>query len=179
VPLSSFGATSPIGCALLLGLPASRFQWDLQEFVESSELGPEQDSMTAMQMLAVEYDQDGVNEKFRSVVQGRVCIVGSASECTQRQYTSLGLGSIPLGGAVGSLDCHIGGIPGSCSEHSASIRYYPSEESDFQFSCGSRDDVVTLNGQRVAPEMGYLPLNHEDICTVGARIFAFLLPVDK
>lgn len=161
---------------MLIGLSPSTFGWDLQDFVESSQLRSEQDVMAALQLLAVEYDDDGVNEKFRSVVQGTICVIGSADKITQQMSISLGLGSVPLGGSVGKLDCHIGGVPGSCSERAACIRYAPTACSRFQFSCLSRDDIVTLNGRRITPEMGSFPLVDEDICSVGARVFVFVLP---
>jgi hypothetical protein len=169
----------PVGGAMLLGLSPCAFGFDLQDFVESSQLSAEQDVMAALQVLAVEYDDDGVNENFRSVVQGTVCVIGSAGKTTQQMYRSLGLGSVPLGGTVGKLDCHIGGVPGSCSERAACIRYAPTRTSLFQFSCLSDDDIVTLNGRRITQETGSFPLFSEDICSVGARVFAFVLPSEK
>ena len=112
---------------MLLGLSPSMYGWDLQEFVESCQLNSEEDVMLALQLLAVEYDDDGTNEKFRSLMQGSVCTIGSASKTTQLMYRKLGLGMVPLGGYVGKLDCHIGGTPGSCSERAALIRYKPTE----------------------------------------------------
>jgi len=94
-------------------------------------------------------------------------------------YRALGLGSVPLGGCVGNLDCHIGGVPGSCSELAACIQYSTNDTGQFHLSCLSSRDIVTLNGQIVTPESGRLPLCHEDICSVGARVFAFVLPKDK
>ena len=164
------------GGAMLLGLSPCMFGWDLQEFVESCQLSSEQDMMLALQLLAVEYDDDGTNEKFRSLMQGSVCTIGSASETTQLMYHKLGLGTVPLGGYVGKLDCHIGGTPGSCSERAALIRYTPTEVSDFQFTCLSDDDIVTINGQRLMTSSRSYPIFHGDICSVGARVFVFVLP---
>lgn len=181
IPGNAIAAHSslPMGGAMLLGLSPSVFGWDLQDFVESSQLSSEQDIMAALQLLAVEYDDDGVNEKFRSVVQGSVCVIGSAGKETQLMYHALGLGSVPLGGCVGNLDCHIGGVPGSCRERAACIRYAPTATSVFQFSCLSADDIVSLNGRRITPETGSFPLFNEDVCSVGARVFAFVMPSDK
>jgi hypothetical protein len=165
------------GGALLLGLPPARFGWDLQDFVEASHLASEQDTMAALQLLAVEYDEDGVNEKFRSLLQGTSCVLGCAGKTMMKAYKSLGLGTIPMGASAGRLDCHVGGVPGSCSENAACIRYAPTETSEFQFSCLSEDDIVTLNGRRLRPDTGSFPLFNEDVCTVGARVFIFLLPV--
>lgn len=164
------------GGALLLGLSPSMFGFDLQDFVESCQLSSEQDVMLALQLLAVEYDDDGTNEKFRSLIQGSICTIGCASKTTQLMYHKLGLGTVPLGGYVGKLDCHIGGTPGSCSERAAVIRYIPTETSDFQFTCMSDEDIVTLNGRRLSTNIGSFPIFHGDICSVGARVFVFILP---
>jgi len=161
---------------MLQGLSPSAFAWDLQDFVESCRLSSEQDVMVALQLLAVEYDDDGANEKFRSLMQGSICTIGSASKTTQLMYQKLGLGTVALGGFVGKLDCHVGGTPGSCSERAALIRYAPTETSQFQFSCLSDDDIVTLNGRRLLTSTGSYPLFHGDICSVGARVFVFILP---
>ena len=163
------------GGALLQGLSPSDFGWDLQDFLESCRMGSER-GMVALQLLAVEYDEDGLNEKFRSLIQGSICMIGSASETTQLMKQKLGLGMVPLGGYVGRLDCHVGGTPGSCSDRAALIRYAPTGTSDFQFSCLSDDDIVTLNGRRLMTSTGPYPLFHGDICSVGARVFVFLLP---
>jgi hypothetical protein len=174
IPVS--GSAAPIGGVMLVGLPPSLFGWDLQDFVESKELTSEQDTMAALQLLAVEYDEDGVNENFKCVIQGTFCTIGSAS---QKVYESLGFGRVPIGGVCGRTDCHIGGVPGSCSETAACIRYLPSQASDFRLSCLSHDDIVTLNGRRITPDAGSFPLLNEDICAVGARVFVFILPSDK
>jgi hypothetical protein len=167
---------APLGGARFIGLSPSEFGWDLQDFLASQDSGQD---MTVIQMLAVEYDEDGVNEKFASVVQGTVCFIGRASEVLQKAYKNLGLGSIPLGGSVGKLDCHVGGVPGSCGEAVACIRYDPTEESSFRVSCLSDDDVVTLNGCRILVANGSLPLRDEDVLSVGARVFAFVQARDK
>lgn len=177
-PCIPVGATkrSCIGGAVLVGLSASVADWDLQQFFEEQQHSfSEQDSMAALQLLAVEYDEDGINEKFHCVIQGTLCMIGCAGKLTQEMYSALGLGSVPVGGTVGNLDCHIGGVLGSCSEEAACIQYDPNNV-HFQLSCLSADDIVTLNGQRVTPESGRVPLFHDDICSVGARVFAFLLP---
>ena len=170
-------STPPIGAAMLIGLSPAWFGWDLQEFVSSQDTV--YDPITAIQMLAVEYDEDGVNEKFQCVIQGTRTIIGRASEVTQSAYKSLGLGQAPLGGAIGKIDCHIGGVPKSCGEYAACIRYAPGEQSDFYIGCLSDDDIVTVNGQRVIPSSGSVPLSDEDVCTVGPRVFAFVHLTEK
>lgn len=175
IQVASSLATIPVGSALLVGLRSSWFGWDLPGFVESH--ASTLDHMTAVQMLAVEYDEDGVNEKFKSVMQGSVAVLGRASEPMQRGYKALALGPVPLGGSVGSIDCHIGGVPGSCGEHAACIRYAPSAGgSTFVLSCLSDAEAVSLNGERVSAASGNVPLYSEDICSVGSRVFAFISP---
>jgi hypothetical protein len=165
----------PCGSILLQGLVATEFEWNLEDYITRSPVLGKDDRMTAMQMLAVEYDDDGVNVKFRTIVQGTTCIIGNADSVTQRMYQALGFDSIPLGGSVGNIDCHIGGVPGTCSERAACIRFVPSEKSMFQVACLAPDDFVTLNGSRILPEMGYLPLLSLDVISVGARVFACIM----
>jgi len=83
-----------------------------------------------------------------------------------------------VGGAVGKLDCHIGGVPGSCSEISACIRFTPCSKSDYKISCMAYDGIVTVNGKRVlAREEGDIPLQSGYIVSVGARVFSFITAV--
>jgi hypothetical protein len=178
LPVESAGETQSAGCAILLGISPTSSGWDLQGFVESNQLESEHETITALQLLAVEYDEDGVNEKFTSIMQGTMCVIGCADQKTQQAYQSLGLGTVPLGGAVGRLDCHIGGVPGSCSEVSACIRYDPCSESDFKIACMADDDIVTVNGNRLSPDEGSVLLRNGDICSVGARVFSFIHAVN-
>lgn len=162
-----------IGRAMLLGLPPASYGWDLQIFCETQDLASSTNSTSMLQMLAVEYDDDGVNEKFASILQGNFCVIGCASTKTRQMYKSLGLGTIPIGGTVGQLDCHIGGLPGSCSEKAACIKY-DEVTLGFKFACLSRLDHVTLNGERLKIEQGFVNIKNMDVCSVGARVFAFL-----
>ena len=105
--------------------------------------------------------------------------MGRTGKALEKICQSIGFGSLPLGGPVGKVDCHIGGVAGSCSETAGVIQYLPSQVSDFQFRAGnSCADVVTVNGKRITSAMGSFPLFNEDVCTVGARVFVFLLPSD-
>ena len=153
------------------------FDWDLEAFVREN-VDDSEEAVTAIQLLAVEYDDDGANEKFRSVMQGTVCTMGSASQRTMRMYKALGLGTVPLGGTIGSLDCHLGGIEGSCSESAACIswnsRSTDSASSSFLISCLLDSDVVSINGERITRSMGSLPLGNQDVVSVGSRVFVFL-----
>lgn len=177
-PVSSL--TTPfLGGAMLLGLSPSLFGWFPETCLASRYFEAEDDAKKAESTLAAQFGPKGDNESFRTLVQGTTTILGCASYRTQRVYTSFNLGPPPIGGAVGTIDCHIGGSPKFCGESAASIRYIPTQSGDFQFSALSDDDVVTMNGQRITPAMGSFPLFNEDICTVGPRVFVFLLPADS
>lgn len=165
------------GGAMLLGLVPDPFGWSVENFVQAH--GSNVDIIKARSYISSEYGVGGLNETFRTIIQGSTTVIGCASARTQRVYKSMGLGVPPIGGAVGSLDCHIGGSSNCCSESSACIRYLPTASGAFQFSALSDKDLIMLNGQRITPLMGSFPLLNEDICTVGPRVFVFLLPNDS
>jgi hypothetical protein len=175
-PVSS--ATSFLGGAMLLGLSPSLFNWLADTCLADRSFSSEDDTERAQTALTVQFGPKGENESFRTLVQGTTTVLGCASYRTQRVYTSFNFGTPPIGGAVGAIDCHIGGSPKACSESAASIRYNPTPSGDFQFSALSDDDVITMNGRRITPAMGSFPLFNEDVCTVGPRVFVFLLPTD-
>lgn len=167
------------GGAMLVGLSSVSFGWDVEEYVTSwFDESSEKNTDRALSALDAQYSEQGVNHSFRSFVQGTSTVIGCASERAQRMNESLGLRAVPIGGAIGSIDCHIGGSPIGCSENAAYIRYCPMDSSDFQFCALSDNDLVTINGRRITPKMGCFPLFKEDVCTVGPRVFVFLLPTD-
>lgn len=159
-----------------MGLPSLLFGWDVGGFLARQGFESDHRNELVARALEKEYDSHGYNESFRTVLQGTVCVVGRASRRTERAWEGLGLGSLPLGGTVGELDCHIGGFPGTCTEAAATIAFCPSGGCEFQFCANNDYDVVTLNGQQIKSSMGSFPLFNEDICTVGSRVFVFLLP---
>lgn len=163
---------------MLLGLSASLFAWTVPSFVSTCDFDSIEQADAASSALDSEYKPEGVNERFRTVVQGSVCVIGRTSLRLERASESLGLGVPRLGGTVGEIDCNIGGESVSCSETAAVIQKSSSGGSDFQFCSTNNTDMVTLNGQRVKAEMGGFPLFNEDVCTVGSRVFVFLLPMD-
>lgn len=177
-PCLPIDSTHRVGIAMLIGLSPTSSGWDLQSFVDANGLSSRDHCLTALQLLAVEYDEDGANEKFISVIQGTVCVIGCANQKTRQAYQRLGLGSLPVGGTVGRIDCHIGGVPATCSESSACIRFAPTPESDFQMSCLAPGDVVTVNGRRLNQYEGSVPLRSGDICSVGARVFSFVVATE-
>ena len=171
--------TTPfMGGAMLLGLSPSLFGWYPETCLASRYFDSDEDAKRAEAALTAQFGTRGDNESFRTLVQGTITTLGCASYRTQRVYTSFNMGAPPIGGAVGSIDCHIGGSPKFCSESAASIRHLATSTGCFQFSALSDDDIVTLNGKRITPAMGSFPLFNEDICTVGPRVFVFLLPTD-
>lgn len=174
IPIASV-PTQFTGGALLYGLPASLFGWTPREWLDGTDFVSNE---KAEDTLDYEFGSQGENEKFKSLVQGTVTIMGCASRRTLRVFASLDAGSPPFGGAVGSIDCHIGGNPRACSESAAVIRYLPTSVSGFQFSALSDNDMVTMNGKRITPGMGSFPLFSGDVCSVGPRVFVVLLPSD-
>lgn len=181
IPINNQPDFHPWGAAMLIGLRPNWFGWDLQEFVSSQETV--YDPITAIQMLAVEFDEGGVNEKFQCLIQGSRAVLGRASELTQSAYKSLGLGQVPLGGACGKIDCHIGGVPHSCGETAACIYHHNAApeslagdqtQSDFYLRCLSDVDIVTLNGQKITPSSGSCSIFDEDVITIGPRVFSFI-----
>ena len=176
IPLAASNPPQVKCAAVLVGLSPSLFEWDLHSFVTSHCDVSKLDVMTSIQMLAVEYDEEGMNEKFSSAIQGSVTVLGRANETTAQAYRSLGLGALPIGGSVGRIDCHVGGVLGSCSESAACITFsrQNSETSTFMLSCLSSSDTVTLNGQKISVDMGHQPLFNEDVISVGARVMTIL-----
>jgi len=163
---------TPISAAMLVGIPAD-IGWSFPDFITENGL---HEDVSVVQILAVEYDDDGMNENFRSVIQGSVTIVGQASKRMMRQFQEIGGGNIGMGCGVGPLDCHIGGVPGTCSPRAACIRY---DGDVFRITCLNDTDVVTLNGERLESGGEGSILHNYDVCSVGPRVFAFVLPSNK
>ncbi|KAG7363982.1 hypothetical protein IV203_037184 [Nitzschia inconspicua] len=170
---------TPAGIGLLLGLNPLFFDWKYDGLIKQL-LTSQDEHNTAASLLSKEYGFNGTNSRFKSFLQGTTSVIGCASSRMQQMYERLGMGSADktLGGPIGCIDCNIGGSVNSCSETAACIQYRPTRSGDFQLTALTSTDLVTLNGKRVTPELGSLPLFHEDICTVGARVFVFLLPSD-
>jgi hypothetical protein len=178
MPVKAGAKQVPSGGAMLLGVSSISFGWNVTDYIASQYFDSSEREETATSALTDEYDSDGYNERFRTVIQGTICVIGRSSKVAERFHSTL-VGDVEIGGSVGKLDCNIGGTMRSCSEAAALIRYFPTTSSSFQFSTIAEDDLVTLNGQRITTSMGSFPLFNEDVCTVGARVFVFLLPMDK
>lgn len=169
LPVESSRGMTSVGAAMLVGIPAN-IGWSFPDFI--TENGIHED-VSVVQILAVEYDEDGMNEKFRSVIQGSVTIIGQASKRMMRQFEEIGGGNIDMGRGVGALDSHIGGVPGTCSPRAACIRF---DGDVFKITCLNDSDVVTLNGERLRSGGEGSVLYNYDVCSVGPRVFAFVLP---
>eukprot|EP00529_Nitzschia_sp_RCC80_P002582 CAMPEP_0113479372 /NCGR_PEP_ID=MMETSP0014_2-20120614/21273_1 /TAXON_ID=2857 /ORGANISM="Nitzschia sp." /LENGTH=1797 /DNA_ID=CAMNT_0000372663 /DNA_START=224 /DNA_END=5617 /DNA_ORIENTATION=+ /assembly_acc=CAM_ASM_000159 len=180
IPVRSAGsATLPV-CATLVGLDPTRFGWDLDSALSKTSLLPSSstsDRQKVENALNAEYGPKGVNVSFQTLAQGGTTVIGCASRRMVRVYKLLGLGPPPVGGCVGNIDCNIGG-DSSCSESAAVIRFSPDPLSDkprFTISRLSKNDTVCVNGKEVDGTRE-VEISHKDVCTIGARVFAFLLP---
>lgn len=177
VAMASVLDWTPPGGAMLMGLSPLLFGWNTEDFLSSQHFETPQASQKALVALNNEYGINRFNDSFRTIIQGTICVVGRANERMERAWDRLGCGTpVPLGTTVGDLDCNIGGLMGSCSEAAATIEFCPSGDSAFQFRANNDFDIVTLNGKRIRASTGSFPLFNEDVCTVGARAFVFVLP---
>ena len=177
-PVNTFLQTKPRGGAMLLGLSSNIFGWMPDIFASTCDFESDEHESWALSAMTEEYETAGHNETFRSVIQGSVCVIGRASRDTERACEQLTIGPPVVGGTLGDIDCHIGGTYNSCGESAATIQHLRTNESDFQIMANNNEDMVTLNGKRITVDMGPFPLFNEDVCTVGARVFVFLLPSD-
>jgi hypothetical protein len=164
---------------MLVGINPSLFQWEVKSILLEHRFTSNEEAGFAKDLLSREYGLAGLNEKFHTVVQGTVTVIGCAGKRMRRAYSSLGMKSADdtLGGPIGSIDCNVGGDSNCCSEAAACIRHVRTKTGEFQISALSSTDLVLVNGQRIAPEMGGLPLFNDDIVVVGPRVFIFVLPV--
>jgi len=162
--------------AMLIGLSAADFSWSVDQFLSILPDASGDDSVR--KKLEIEFGVNGINSSFKSVVRG-CSVLGRATKDAEIASVSLGLGPLIVGGPAGlSIDCHIGGPSGTCSEFAATIDYHPTEESEFQFSACNDRDVVTLNAEIITSVSGRRPIQSGDVCSVGARVFMFMLPAD-
>ncbi|KAL7578416.1 hypothetical protein ACA910_012812 [Epithemia clementina (nom. ined.)] len=171
LPFTDSRGSNTLGAAVLVGLPHD-IGWNLDDFVASN-VDERFVGTNAADILAGEYDDDGINENFKTCIQGSVCLLGRATNRVIRLCSELLGITVAPGQGVGNIDCHVGGHYGTCSGRASCIRYAVGE---FQLCCLSDRDVVTLNGHRISADMGWVGLEHNDICSVGPRVFMFILP---
>jgi len=160
------------GCAVLVGLSSEDCNWNAEDFIQSAGhlLGDAKEYL-----LPALNSECSLNSRFKSLVQGAPCFIGKASMALEQASATLGFYGLELGGTIGHVDCNIGGIGGSCSEIAACISYSSSKMS-FQFTACGKDDIVTLNGVQIKSSMGSFAIESGDICSVGSRVFIFILP---
>jgi len=175
IPVYNPTAQLPFGCAMLIGLAAEDFSWDIESFLESTRYTSTDDPNYFLSLLRNEYGMDGSNMRFCSVMQGAPCIIGRAGKNLERASLAIGLHGVELGGTIGDIDCNIGGIEHSCNEIAACISFSPSSNS-FHFSACNLDDIVTLNGEQINSTMGSFLVQNEAVCSVGSRVFTLVLP---
>lgn len=162
----------PYGHAALIGLSSTSFEWSAEFFVQSIRHRIGQNSDLFLNTLAAECS---LNNRFRSLIQGTPCFIGKAPKFLEKASGSLGFYGLEFGGTIGHVDCNIGGIEGSCSDNACCISYSEVPRT-FKFRVCGKNDIVTLNGKRIIPSMGNFPISSGDICSVGARVFMFILP---
>ena len=171
--------------AVLIGLTASDFGWEMQKFINTCQntLGAQNEAILRVK-LTTEFGSTGVNRSFCAFVLSSSFTLGRVSKAAcQNSFLipprpaslATSTSTSTLGMSVGgNVDCDIGGPTHSCSELAAMIEYLPSKYGNFQFMACNDDDIVTLNGQQVTAGTGPLPLRDRDVCSVGARVFVFI-----
>jgi hypothetical protein len=162
----------PRNGALLIGLSAAKFSWDPEKFISTCQSSGEPSAIECKGRLFKEYGRVGMNTSFRSLLLSCPCIIGQATKESQQIYSAVRINETQ-GMTVGSVGCNVAGPDHSCSPAAARIELCPTQDR-FQFLACNDEDIVTLNGQRIQSSMGPFPLQNNDICSVGPRVFAFV-----
>ena len=174
VALTSFApAAIPPNSALLIGLPATKFCWNIEDFISKCHKSGMPHAFECANRLTKEFGRAGLNASFRSLLLSSPCTIGRTSQESQKAYNAAGIKST-LGMTVEGVDCDIGGPDNSCSEAAARIEMLPTRQGQFQFLACNEADIVTLNGKRIQSSNGTFPLKNNDIISVGARVFVFV-----
>lgn len=172
---------APRHCALLIGLQANDFSWQVMDFIASCQnIAINKYLPASSTELYGEFGHSGINVYFRTMIISSSCILGRASIESQKMYSSVHalnrMNAIEstMGMTVGDVDCDVHGPKRSCSAKAAEIIYMPSNESNFRLAACNDDDIVTINGERIVARTGHFPLKNRDVCSVGARVFVFV-----
>lgn len=163
----------PPGHAALIGLSSESCQWSAQDFLDS--IAYYSTDLRRDALLTALKNECSLNARFRSMIQVGPCFIGKAQSNLEQASQTLGYYGLEFGGTIGHVDCNVGGIEGSCSEHAICISYSEKFNS-YQLKVCGQDDLVTLNGERIIPSMGNLMIDGGDVCSVGARVFIVVLP---
>ncbi len=147
-------------CFMLLGLNAIEFGWSTDFFISmcAGSIGNLTAAITSL--LKVQFGDGGENSSFKEMIKTLPVVLGARGGGKQK-------GTF--------VDCDVRGPIRTCSTFAAKIDYASPGEG-FQLSCCNEDDIVTLNAHRITSRMGPIPIKSGDICSVGARVFLFLLP---
>jgi hypothetical protein len=164
----------PHSIAMLIGLQASDFGWEMKKFIDSCNSVGVHSSSALPLIIADQFGANGANRSFYSFVLSSSFTMGRARKDPQNKFLPSADVNSTLGMPIGDLDCDVGGPYNSCSEMAAKIQYLPSKCGNFNFVACNDDDIVTLNGQRINTSTGPLPLRDKDVCSVGARVFVFI-----
>lgn len=146
---------------MLLGLNSTDFGWSPDFFVSmcADSIGNLTAAITSL--LNVQFGDGGENTSFKEMIRAMPAILGSRGGGKQK-------GTF--------IDCDVRGPIRTCSSFAAKIEYSSPSEG-FQLSCCNDDDIVTLNAHRITKVMGSCTIKSGDVCSVGARVFLFLLPI--
>ena len=80
---STGGSSTPAGAAMLLGLSAALFGWDVDVFVSSRVFDSSEQERDATNALITEYGSDGINDIFRTSLEGTLCVIGSGKHLNE------------------------------------------------------------------------------------------------
>lgn len=173
IPIRKSTKTLPSGCAMLIGLCPDDFGWRIETFLQSTQnlvAGYEEDLKMA---LDSEFGKHGINTRFRTIIKGFPCIIGKASKHLEEAASALGFYGTGLGCTIGNVDCNIGGL-NSCSEIGA-VLFYSKQQQSFQLAACGSNDSISVDGKSIKPSEGSITIGHKSICSVGSRVFMFML----
>lgn len=143
---------------MLIGINSADFNWSSDFFISMCE--DSINSLTAMaSILKAQFGPEGANSSFKEIIGSMPVTLGSKGGSKER-------GTF--------VDCDVRGPIRTCSPCAAKIEYFGNA---FQLRCCNEDDVVTLNAIQVTKSMGSLQIKSGDVCSVGARVFIFALPL--
>jgi hypothetical protein len=174
IGLTSYApAALPLNGAILIGLPASKFCWSVEDFIAKCVKSGATDAMECASMLGKEFGRAGSNASFRSLILSTPCTIGKAKDESLKPYRAVGIKNT-VGMSVGQVDCDVGGPDGSCGEAAARIELMTTSQGRFQLLACNDEDMVTLNGKRIQACSGPFPLKNYDVVSCGARVFLFV-----
>ncbi|KAL3769381.1 hypothetical protein ACHAW5_010500 [Stephanodiscus triporus] len=164
----------PHHIAMLIGLQASDFGWEMKKFIDTCHGVGVHSSEALPIIINSQFGADGANRSFFAFVLSSSFTLGRACKHSRNKFLPSADINSTFGMPVGDLDCDVGGPDNSCSEMAAKIQYLPSKCGNFQLKVMNDDDIITLNGRRISTTTGPLPLRDRDVCSVGARVFVFV-----